>query len=57
MTTRHTNVRIPIDLWADIREAADRERRSGSQWVRIALEAAVERARADEKQKKDTTND
>jgi len=23
MTTRHTTVRIPLDLWADIREAAE----------------------------------
>ena len=44
MTTRYTTVRIPLDLWADIREAADRDRRTAAQWVRIALEDAVRRA-------------
>ena len=44
MTTRYTTVRIPMDLWADIREAADRDRRTAAQWVRLALEDAVREA-------------
>jgi len=58
MPTRYTTVRIPLDLWADIREAADRDRRTAAQWVRLALEDAVRRAiPVDEKQKEDHMNE
>lgn len=50
--TAHVPVRFPADLIAEVKELAQQDGRTVSNWIRVVIDAEVTRRRRNEKRRK-----